>query len=303
MVNLNVNIAGLKLKNPVTTASGTFGFGEEFNDFIDLSKLGGIFVKGLTVLNREGNDYPRMAETASGMLNAVGLQNKGIDYFINTIYPSVKNFGTEIIPNINGSIAEDYIEIAEKLNDVDGINSLELNISCPNVKEGGMSFGVNSKAACNITKAVRESFDKTLIVKLTPNVTDIAEIAKSVEGAGADSVSLVNTFLGMAIDANTKKPLLSTITGGLSGPAIKPIALRMVWQVYNAVKIPVVGIGGIMNATDAIEFILAGATAIQVGTANFIDPEVSIEIIKGIEEYCVKHSVDDVSDLVGGLIA
>lgn len=303
MVNLNVNIANLKLKNPVTTASGTFGFGEEFNDFIDLSKLGGIFVKGLTVLNREGNDYPRMAETASGMLNAVGLQNKGIDYFINTIYPTIKDFGTEIIPNVNGSIAEEYIEIAEKLNDIVGINSLELNISCPNVKEGGMSFGINSRAASTITSAVRKVYRGTLIVKLTPNVTDIAEIAKSVEGAGADAVSLVNTFLGMAIDAYTKKPLLSTITGGLSGPAIKPIALRMVWQVYNAVKIPVIGIGGIMNAIDAIEFMLAGSAAIQVGTANFIDPEVCVKIIEGIEEYCVNNDVSNVSDLVGGLIA
>lgn len=302
MVDLKVNIAGLKLKNPVTTASGTFGFGEEFADFIDLSKLGGIFVKGLTFKNREGNDYPRMAETASGMLNAVGLQNKGIDYFINTIYPTIKNLGTEIIPNINGSIVEEYIEVAEKLNDVAGINVLELNISCPNVKEGGMAFGVSCPAAIAVTRAVREVFDKIIIVKLSPNVTDITEIAKGVEGAGADAVSLVNTFLGMAIDAQTKKPILSTVTGGLSGPAIKPIALRMVWQVYNAVKIPVVGVGGIMNATDAIEFMLAGATAIQVGTANFIDPQVSIKIIEGIEEYCQKNSISKVSDLTGGLI-
>jgi dihydroorotate dehydrogenase (NAD+) catalytic subunit len=302
MVNLKVNIAGLKLKNPVTTASGTFGFGEEFMDFIDLSRLGGIFVKGLTILNREGNDYPRMAETASGMLNAVGLQNKGIDYFINNIYPAIKDSGTEIIPNINGTVVEDYIEIAEKLNDIDGINSLELNISCPNVKEGGMAFGVSCPEAIAVTRAVRKAFDKTIIVKLTPNVTDIAEIAVGVESAGADAVSLVNTFLGMAIDAKTKKPILSTITGGLSGPAIKPIALRMVWQVYKAVKIPVVGIGGIMNATDAIEFMLAGSTAIQVGTANFIDPQVSIKIIDGIEEYCINNGVSDVRDLIGGLI-
>ncbi len=302
MVNLTVNIAGLNFKNPVTTASGTFGFGKEFEEFFDLSKLGGIFVKGITIKNREGNDYPRMAETASGMLNAVGLQNKGIDYFINTIYPSIKDYGTEIIPNINGSIVEDYIEIAEKLNDVVGINALELNISCPNVKEGGMAFGVSCPEAIAVTKAVRDVYDKILIVKLTPNVTDIAEIAVGVESAGADAVSLVNTFLGMAIDANTKKPILSTVTGGLSGPAIKPIALRMVWQVYNAVKIPVVGIGGIMNATDAIEFMLAGATAIQVGTANFIDPHVSVDIINGIEDYCKKNNVSDVSDLIGGLI-
>lgn len=302
MVNLKVNIAGLELKNPVTTASGTFGFGEEFTDFIDLSKLGGIFVKGLTLKNREGNDYPRMAETASGMLNAVGLQNKGIDYFLNTIYPSIKNSGTEIIPNINGSIVEEYIAVAEKLNDIDGINVLELNISCPNVKEGGMAFGVSCPSAIAVTSAVREVFHKPIIVKLSPNVTDITEIAKGVEGAGADAVSLVNTFLGMAIDANTKKPILSTVTGGLSGPAIKPIALRMVWQVYNAVKIPVVGVGGIMNATDAIEFMLAGATAIQVGTANFIDPQVSIKIIDGIEEYCQKNGISQVADLTGGLI-
>ena len=302
MVNMEVNIAGVKFKNPVTTASGTFGFGEEFADFIDLSKLGGIFVKGLTLKNREGNDYPRMAETASGMLNAVGLQNKGIDYFINTIYPSIKDAGTEIIPNINGSIVEEYIEVAEKLNEVDGINVLELNISCPNVKEGGMAFGVSCPSAIAVTSAVREVFSKPIIVKLSPNVTDITEIAKGVEGAGANAVSLVNTFLGMAIDAHTKKPILSTVTGGLSGPAIKPIALRMVWQVYNAVKIPVVGVGGIMNATDAIEFMLAGATAIQVGTANFIDPQISVKIIDGIEDYCLNNGVSDVADLTGGLI-
>jgi len=302
MVNLEVNIAGLKLKNPVTTASGTFGFGEEFTDFMDIGKLGGIFVKGLTLKNREGNDYPRMAETASGMLNAVGLQNKGIDYFINTIYPNIKDSGTEIIPNINGSIVEEYIEVAEKLNDVEGINVIELNISCPNVKEGGMAFGVSCPSAIAVTTEIRKVFDKTLIVKLSPNVTDITEIAKGVEGAGADAVSLVNTFLGMAIDANTKRPILSTVTGGLSGPAIKPIALRMVWQVYNAVKIPVIGIGGIMNATDAIEFMLAGASAIQVGTANFIDPQVSIKIIDGIEDYCNKNGIKDASDLTGGLI-
>ena len=302
MVNLKVNIAGLELKNPVTTASGTFGFGVEFADFMDLSKLGGIFVKGLTLKNREGNDYPRMAETASGMLNAVGLQNKGIDYFINTIYPSIKDTGTEIIPNINGSVVEEYIEVAEKLNDIDGINALELNISCPNVKEGGMAFGVSCPSAIAVTKAVREVYNNPIIVKLSPNVTDITEIAKGVESAGADAVSLVNTFLGMAIDAQTKKPILSTITGGLSGPAIKPIALRMVWQVFNAVKIPVVGIGGIINATDAIEFMLAGASAIQVGTANFIDPQVSVKIIEGIEKYCLKNNISNISSLTGGLI-
>lgn len=301
MVDLRVDLNGLELKNPVATASGTFGFGEEFEDFIDLNRLGGIYVKGLTLHNREGNDYPRMAETASGMLNAVGLQNKGIDYFIDTIYPSIKKYKTEIFPNINGSVIEDYVAVAEKLNDVEGINALELNISCPNVKEGGMAFGVSCPSAIAVTEAVRKAYDGTIVVKLSPNVTDITEIAKGVEGAGADAVSLVNTFLGMAIDAKTRKPILSTITGGLSGPAIKPIALRMVWQVYNAVKIPVVGMGGIMNATDAIEFMLAGSTSIQVGTANFIDPQVSIKILDGIEEYCVKNNISAVKDLIGAL--
>lgn len=301
MVDLKVNLGGLQLKNPVTTASGTFGFGPEFADFFDLNLLGGIFVKGITLKNREGNDYPRMAETASGMLNAVGLQNKGIDYFINSIYPEIKHYDTEIIPNVNGSTVEEYIEVTEKLNEIKGINAIELNISCPNVKEGGMAFGVSCPSAIAVTEAIRERFDKTLIVKLSPNVTDITEIAKGVEGAGADAVSLVNTFLGMAIDANTRKPILSTITGGLSGPAIKPIALRMVWQVYNAVKIPVSGMGGIMNATDAIEFMLAGATSIQIGTANFIDPQVSVKVIEGIEQYCVSNGIDEVTDLVGAL--
>lgn len=301
MVDLRVDIGGLELKNPVATASGTFGFGEEFADFIDLNRLGGIFVKGLTLKNREGNDYPRMAETASGMLNAVGLQNKGIDYFIETIYPNIKKYDTEIFPNINGSIVEEYIEVAEKLNEVEGINSIELNISCPNVKEGGMAFGVSCPSAIAVTQAIRDVYKGHLIVKLSPNVTDITEIAKGVEGAGADAVSLVNTFLGMAIDAKTRKPLLSTITGGLSGPAIKPIALRMVWQVYNAVKIPVVGMGGIMNATDAIEFMLAGSSAIQVGTANFIDPQISIKILEGIEEYCKQNNISAVKDLIGAM--
>ncbi|NOY51367.1 MAG: dihydroorotate dehydrogenase [Chlorobi bacterium] len=301
MVDLKVDIGGLELKNPVTTASGTFGFGEEFTDFVDLGLLGGIFVKGLTLKHREGNHYPRMAETASGMLNAVGLQNKGIDYFIDTIYPRIKTFDTEIFPNINGSVVEDYIKVAEKVNDIDGINALELNISCPNVKEGGMAFGVSCPSAVAVTEAVRNVFDGLLIVKLSPNVTDITEIAKGVEGAGADAVSLVNTFLGMAVDAQSRKPVLSTITGGLSGPAIKPIALRMVWQVYNAVKIPVLGIGGIMNATDAIEFMLAGSTAIQIGTANFIDPQVSMKVIDGIEDYCHENNISAIGDLVGAM--
>ncbi|PLX09624.1 MAG: dihydroorotate dehydrogenase [Marinilabiliales bacterium] len=302
MVDLRVQIGGgLELKNPVTTASGTFGFGQEFTDFIDLNELGGIFVKGLTLKLRQGNDYPRMAETPSGMLNAVGLQNKGIDYFIETTYPEIKNYKTEIFPNINGSVVEDYIAVAEKVNEIEGINALELNISCPNVKEGGMAFGVSCPSAIAVTEAVRKAYDGVIIVKLSPNVTDITEIAKGVEGAGANAVSLVNTFLGMAIDAKTRKPILSTITGGLSGPAIKPIALRMVWQVYNAIKIPIVGMGGIMNAEDAIEFMLAGSAAIQVGTANFIDPQISIKILKGIEEYCKDNNISAVRDLIGAM--
>ncbi len=301
MVDLTVHINKLRLKNPVGTASGTFGFGEEYADFIDLNKLGAIYVKGLTAKNREGNPYPRMAETPSGMLNAVGLQNKGVDYFISDIWPRIKHYNTEIIPNVNGSTVEEYIEVAEKLNELDDINAIELNISCPNVKEGGMAFGVSCPSAMAVTEAVREVFDKTLIVKLSPNVTDITEIAKGVEDMGADAVSLVNTFLAMAIDAKTRKPVLSTVTGGLSGPAIKPIALRMVWQVYHAVKIPVIGLGGIMNATDAIEFMLAGASAIQVGTANFIDPQVSEKIIDGITAYCREQKIQKVSDLTGQL--
>jgi len=301
MVDLTVHINKLRLKNPVGTASGTFGFGEEYADFIDLNKLGAIYVKGLTAKNREGNPYPRMAETPSGMLNAVGLQNKGVDYFISDIWPRIKHYNTEIMPNVNGSTVEEYIEVTEKLNELDDINAIELNISCPNVKEGGMAFGVSCPSAMAVTEAVREVFDKTLIVKLSPNVTDITEIAKGVEDMGADAVSLVNTFLAMAIDAKTRKPVLSTVTGGLSGPAIKPIALRMVWQVYHAVKIPVIGLGGIMNATDAIEFMLAGASAIQVGTANFIDPQVSEKIIDGITTYCREQKVQKVSDLTGQL--
>ncbi len=303
MVDLAVKIHDLELKNPVTTASGTFGFGEEFEDFIDLNRIGGIFVKGLTLHNREGNPYPRMAETPAGMLNAVGLQNKGIDYFINTIYPRIKKYNTEIIPNINGSTVEDYIEVAEKLNEIDGIKAIELNISCPNVKEGGMAFGISCPSAIAVTKAIRDAYKKTLIVKLSPNVTDITEIAKGVEGAGADAVSLINTLLGMAIDPHTRKPILSTITGGLSGPAIKPIAIRMVWQVFNAVKIPIIGMGGIMNADDAIEFMLAGSSAIQIGTANFIDPQVSIKILEGITSYCDKYQVTDINNLIGAMEA
>jgi len=301
MVDLGIKIHDLQLKNPVSTASGTFGYGEEFSDFFDVSSLGGIFIKGLTLKNRDGNPYPRMAETASGMLNAVGLQNKGIEHFIEHIYPRIRKFDTHIIANVNGSTVEDYVSLTERVNELDGISAIELNISCPNVKEGGMAFGVSCPSAVAVTEAVREVYDKTLIVKLSPNVTDIAEMARAVEGAGADAVSLVNTFLGMAIDAESRKPLLSTITGGLSGPAIKPIALRMVWQVYNAVKIPVWGMGGIMNATDAIEFMLAGSSAIQIGTACFIDPEIPLKVINGIEEYCEKNGVKEVTELIGAL--
>lgn len=301
MVDLSVKIHNLEFKNPVLTASGTSGFAEELNDFYDVSRLGGILLKGITLRNRDGNAYPRMAETASGMLNAVGLQNKGIDYFIKHIYPRIKDYNTHLVANVNGSTVEEYIEVTEKVNELEKISAVELNISCPNVKEGGMSFGISCPSAEAVTREVRRVCDKTLIVKLSPNVTDITEIAKAVEGQGADSVSLVNTFLGMAIDAEKQIPLLSTVTGGLSGPAIKPIALRMVWQVYNAVKIPVIGMGGIMNATDAIEFILAGSSAVQVGTAIFKDPFIPLQIIEGIEAYLKRHNVQSVSELIGAL--
>ncbi|MBN2175519.1 MAG: dihydroorotate dehydrogenase [Bacteroidales bacterium] len=299
MADLKVKIHNLEFKNPVTVASGTFGFGEEMAEFFDLSLLGGIFVKGLTIKNREGHVYPRMAETPSGMLNAVGLQNKGIDYFIDHIYPNIKHLDTHIIANVNGSTVEEYIEVTEKLNDLEKVTAIELNISCPNVKEGGMLFGISCPSAIAVTDAIRKVYKKTLIVKLSPNVTDIAEMARAVEGAGADSISLINTLLGMAINAEKRKPILSTITGGLSGPAIKPVALRMVWQVYHAVKVPIIGIGGIMNATDAIEFFLAGSSAIQVGTANFIDPMASLKIIDGINEYLNRHSFQSVNEIIG----
>ncbi len=302
MVKLDVNINGYSLKNPVMTASGTFGFGEEYEDFIDINALGGIVVKGTTLHHREGNPYPRMAETPSGMLNAVGLQNKGVDYFIENIYPRIKHYDTGIFVNVSGSTIEDYVATAEKLNELENIPGIELNISCPNVKEGGMSFGVHCPSAIAVTDAVRKVYKKHLMVKLSPNVTDVTEIAKGVESVGADSVSLINTLLGMAINVEKRTPALSTITGGLSGPCVKPVAIRMVWQVYNAVKIPVIGMGGIMNASDAIEFMLAGATAIQVGTANFIDPQVTIKIIEGIKEYMNRHSISDVNDLIGGMI-
>ncbi len=301
MDRLKVNIGNLELKNPVMTASGTFGYGEEYTDFVDLSRLGGILVKGTTLEPRQGNDYPRMAETPSGMLNAVGLQNKGVHYFVSDIYPRIKEYDTNIIVNVSGSTIEDYIACTEALVGLDKIPAIELNVSCPNVKEGGMAFGTSCVSAAQVVRAVRKVYDKTLIVKLSPNVTDIAEIALAVEAEGADSVSLVNTFLGMSIDAEKRKPRLSTITGGLSGPCIKPIALRMVWQVYNAVKIPVIGMGGISNTQDAIEFILAGSSAIQIGTYNFINPTVTEEVVDGILDYMDRHNIAAISDLVGKL--
>ena len=302
MAKLNVNIGALSLKNPVMTASGTFGYGIEFEDFIDLGGLGGIIVKGTTLHRREGNPYPRMAETPMGMLNAVGLQNKGVDYFISEIYPQIKDIRTNMIVNVSGSAIEDYVQTAEKINALDAIPAIELNISCPNVKQGGMAFGVTAKGASEVVKAVREVYKKTLIVKLSPNVTDITEIARAVEGAGADSVSLINTLLGMAIDAERRRPVLSTITGGMSGAAVKPIALRMVWQVSKAVNIPVIGLGGIMNWKDAVEFLLAGASAIQIGTANFIDPAVTVKVSEGINDYLDRHGFTSVKDIIGGLI-
>ncbi len=301
MGNLKINISSLQLKNPVMTASGTFGYGAEFCDYMDLSKLGGIFVKGTTLHPRQGNDYPRMAETPSGMLNAVGLQNKGVDYFISNIYPNIKDFDTNIIVNVSGSTIEDYVECAARLADLDKIPGIELNISCPNVKEGGMAFGTSACSAGDVTRAVRKVFGKTLIVKLSPNVTDITEIAKAVEAEGADGVSLINTLLGMAIDIRKQKPVLSTVTGGLSGPCVKPIALRMVWQTYNAVKIPVIGMGGISSWEDAIEFILAGSSAIQIGTYNFIDPTISEKVVDGIDNYLRENKIDSIKDLVGAL--
>ncbi len=299
MVNQEVKIGNLNLKNPVLTASGTFGYGEEFSDFIDLNRLGGFIVKGTTLEPREGNDYPRMVETPSGMINAVGLQNKGVEYFINNIYPRIKNIDTNIIVNVSGANIDDYIKVSELIAELPLINAIEVNISCPNVKQGGMAFGTTTKGAAEVTKAIRNVYNKTLIVKLSPNVTDIVSIAKAVEGEGADSVSLVNTFMGMAIDVERQRPYISTITGGLSGPAIRPIAVRMVWQVAHAVKIPVIGLGGIMSARDALEFLMAGATAVQIGTANFIDPTTTIKVIDGIEEYCQRHSIKDIHELIG----
>ena len=301
MVQLNTKIGSLELKNPVMTASGTFGYGTEYADFMDINRLGAIIVKGTTLNPRQGNPYPRMAETPSGMLNAVGLQNKGVDYFVDHIYPEVRKFQTNVIVNVSGSSIEDYAQCASIINTLDDIPAIELNISCPNVKQGGMAFGVKPESAAQVVSAVRKAYDKTLIVKLSPNVTDITEIARAVEGAGADSVSLINTMLGMAIDAERRKPILSTVTGGMSGPAVKPVALRMVWQVAKAVKIPVIGLGGICSATDAIEFLLVGASAIQIGTANFIDPAVSEKVVDGIEEYLTRHGFNSVQEIIGAL--
>lgn len=302
MVKTEIKLKGLILKNPVMTASGTFGYGEEYADFVDLSELGGIIVKGTTLHHREGNPYPRMAETPMGMLNCVGLQNKGVDYFIETIYPRIRNFETNVLVNVSGSNIDDYVTAAAKIDALEDIPAIELNVSCPNVKQGGMAFGVTCSGIEQVVKAVREVYHKHLMVKLSPNVTNIAELALAAEAAGADSVSLINTLLGMAIDAETRKPVLSMVTGGLSGACVKPVALRMVWQVSKAVKIPVIGLGGISSATDAIEFLLAGASAIQIGTANFIDPAISAKVAKGIVEYCERHGVEDVNELVGGLI-
>lgn len=301
MADLSVNIGRLSMKNPVMTASGTFGYGLEFADFIDLSRLGGIIVKGTTLKPREGNPYPRMAETPSGMINAVGLQNKGVDYFIEHIYPQIKDIDTQILVNVSGSTINDYAETARRLASLSKIEAIELNISCPNVKEGGMAFGTSCQSAASVVKAVRAAYPGTLIVKLSPNVTDITEIARAVEAEGADAVSLINTVLGMAIDAERQRPVVSTVTGGLSGPCVKPIALRMVWQVFHAVQIPIVGLGGIMNATDAVEFLLAGARAIEIGTANFIDPQVTLKVIDGIDNYLDRHGCRSVDEIIGAL--
>ena len=302
MVNTAIQIGDITLKNPVMTASGTYGYGLEYSDFIDLSKLGGIVVKGTTLNPRQGNPYPRMAETPSGMLNAVGLQNKGVEYFCSEIYPSIKDIDTHMIVNVSGSTVEDYMATAERIAELDKIPAIELNISCPNVKEGGMAFGVTCAGAAEVVRAVRKVYPKTLIVKLSPNVTDITEIARAVEAEGADSISMINTLLGMAIDVKSRKPILSTVTGGLSGPAVKPVALRMVWQTAKVVSIPIIGMGGISSCEDAIEFLLAGASAIQVGTYNFVDPTITTKIASGIEDYLVQNNMTDVSELIGGLI-
>lgn len=301
MADLTTTIGSLTLKNPVMTASGTFGYGMEYADMIDIARLGGIVVKGTTLELREGNPYPRMAETPSGMLNAVGLQNKGADYFVREIYPHLSEIDTNMIVNVSGSSIETYVECAEKMAALERIPAIELNISCPNVKQGGMSFGVCASSAAEVVRAVRKVYPKTLIVKLSPNVTDITEIARAAEAEGADAVSLINTLLGMAIDVERRRPLLSTVTGGLSGPCIKPVALRMVWQTASAVRIPVIGMGGIASWQDAVEFMLVGATAIQIGTYNFIDPAISVKVIEGIEAYCDRHGFVSAAELIGAL--
>ncbi len=301
MASLEVKIGNLLLKNPVTTASGTFGYGIEYMDFMDISRLGGIIVKGTTIQPREGNPYPRMAETPAGMLNAVGLQNKGAAYFAEHIYPNIKDIDTNMIVNVSGSSVETYVECAETIDALEKIPAIELNISCPNVKQGGMAFGVTCSGAAEVVRAVRKVYGKTLIVKLSPNVTDITEIARAVEAEGADAVSMINTMLGMAVDVEKRKPILSTVTGGLSGPCVKPVAVRMVWQTSKAVKIPIIGLGGISNWQDAVEFMLAGASAIQIGTYNFIDPTVSLKVIDGINEYCDRYGFKSVTELTGAL--
>ena len=301
MAELSVNIGNLQMKNPVMTASGTFGYGIEYADFLDISRIGGIIVKGTTIQPREGNLYPRMAETPSGMLNAVGLQNKGAQYFVDHIYPQIMNVDTNMIVNVSGSSVETYVECAEKIAELEKIPAIELNISCPNVKQGGMAFGVTCQGAAEVVRAVRKAYPKTLIVKLSPNVTDITEIAKAVEAEGADAVSMINTMMGMAINAEQRKPVLSTVTGGLSGPCVKPVALRMVWQTSKAVNIPIIGLGGISCWKDAVEFMLAGATAVQIGTYNFVDPTISVKVIDGINDYCNRHGFKSVKEIIGAL--
>lgn len=301
MANLSVNIGNLNLKNPVMTASGTFGYGIEFQDFVPLDQIGGIIVKGTTLLHREGNPYPRMAETAQGMLNCVGLQNKGVDYFCRNIYPQIKDIDTQMIVNVSGNSPENYAECAARVNELENIRAIELNISCPNVKSGGMAFGVTCEGAASVVREVRKKYDKTLIVKLSPNVTDITEIARAVEAEGADSVSLINTLMGTSIDIEKRCFNLSIGTGGLSGPCVKPVALRMVYQVAKAVKIPVIGLGGISSATDAIEFLMTGATAIEIGTANFLDPAITVKVKDGINEWLDAHGCSSVQEIIGVL--
>ena len=297
--DLSVKLGSLELQNPVLTASGTFGYGEEFADFVDLDRLGGFIVKGTTLAPREGNPYPRMAETPSGMLNAVGLQNKGVDSFIEHIYPRLRGYRSEVIVNVSGACVDDYAEVCRRLADLDKIHAVEVNISCPNVKHGGMAFGTTTAGASEVVSAVRKAWPRHLMVKLSPNVTDITEIARAAEASGADSLSLINTMLGMAVDVERRRPMLSTVTGGLSGPAVKPVAVRMVWQTAKAVNIPIVGLGGIRTGDDALEFIMAGATAVQVGTANFLDPATTMRVIDRLNEYCVRHNVSNINSLRG----